>query len=202
VSENALFAAGLTIAAYQQKEVVPLPVRTSPSNWQRVLILKDGSQVFARPIRSDDAPKILLLLQSVNREDLRLRFFDSIKEFSQEFISKLTQIDHSRAMAFVASDELESDIVGVVRLHSTPSMKMASLRFCSNRIERAGGWALMQLIIEYARSEALKFISGQILHENTVMLNMSRELGFDIKVDSTELDIYNVTLALAGGKRL
>jgi|HubBroStandDraft_2_1064218.scaffolds.fasta_scaffold2433377_2 acetyltransferase len=54
------------------------------------------------------------------------------------------------------------------------------------------------LIIEYARSEALKSISGQILHGNSVMLNMSRELGFDVKVDPTERDIYNVTLTLAG----
>jgi acetyltransferase len=169
-----------------------------------VLILKDGSQVFVRPIRSDDAPKILLLLQSVNREDLRLRFFDSIKEFSQEFISKLTQIDHSRAMAFVASDELESDIVGVVRLHFDALHENGEFAILlkSDRKGRGMGWALMQLIIEYARSDTLKFISGQILHENSVMLNMSRELGFDIKVDPTELDIYNVTLALAGGKRL
>jgi hypothetical protein len=59
--------------------------------------------VFVRPIRSDDEPKLLLLLQSVNREDLRLRFFDSIKEFSHEFISK-TQLNCSRGMAFVAAD--------------------------------------------------------------------------------------------------
>jgi hypothetical protein len=34
------------------------------------------------------------------------------------------------------------------------------------------------------------------------MLNMSRELGFDAKVDPTEWDIYNVTLMLAGSERL
>jgi acetyltransferase len=70
----------------------------------------------------------------------------------------------------------------------------------SDRKGRGLGWGLMQLIIEYARSEALKSISGQILHENSVMLIMSRELGFDVKVDPIELDIYNATLALTGGE--
>ena len=175
-------------------------VSTYPSNWQRVLILKDGSRVFVRPIRSDDAPKILSLLRSVSQEDLRLRFFDSIKEFSHEFISKLTQLDYSRAMAFVASDEAEGDIVGVVRLHSDSAHETGEFAILlkSDRKGRGLGWALMQLIIEYARSKALKSISGQILHGNSVMLNMSRELGFDVKVDPTERDIYNVTLTLAG----
>ena len=181
-----------------------MAVRTYPSNWQRVLILKDGSQVFVRPIRSDDAPKILSLLQSVSQDDLRLRFFDSIKEFSHEFISKLTQLDYSRAMAFVASDEAEGDIVGVVRLHSDSAHETGEFAILlkSDRKGRGLGWALMQLIIEYARFEALKSISGQILHENSVMLNMSRELGFDVKVDPTEWDIYNVALMLAGSERL
>jgi acetyltransferase len=180
--------------------VVPLAVRPYPSNWQRVLILKDGSRVFARPIRPDDAPKILSLLRSVSQEDLRLRFFDSIKEFSHEFIVKLTQLDYSRAMAFVASDEAEGDIVGVVRLHSDSTHETGEFAILlkSDRKGRGLGWALMQLIIEYARSKALKSISGQILHGNSVMLNMSRELGFDVTVDPTERDIYNVTLTLAG----
>ena len=47
-------AAGSTVAADCQKKVVTLAVPPYPSNWQRVLILKDGSQVFVRPIRSGD----------------------------------------------------------------------------------------------------------------------------------------------------
>ena len=38
----------------------------------------------------------------------------------------------------------------------------------------------MQLIIEYARAEGLRSIHGQVLPENTTMLEMCRELGFRI----------------------
>jgi len=49
----------------------------------------------------------------VTKEDLRLRFFDSIKEFSH-LIAELTELDYLQAMAFVAIDEVNSEILGVV----------------------------------------------------------------------------------------
>ena len=48
----------------------------------------------------------------------------------------------------------------------------------------------MQMIIEYARSEGLKTISGDVLVDNTVMLAMCRSLGFDVKADPVE---HNMT---------
>jgi acetyltransferase len=52
------------------------------------------------------------------------------------------------------------------------------------------------MIIEYARSEGLKRIFGQILHENSVMLKMCRELGFEVDTNPEDRSIYEVTLKL------
>jgi hypothetical protein len=54
----------------------------------------------------------------------------------------------------------------------------------------------MQLIIEYTKSEGLKQIDGQILHENAVMLKMCRELGFKVKTDTEDRGLCDVTLKL------
>jgi acetyltransferase len=54
----------------------------------------------------------------------------------------------------------------------------------------------MQLIIEYAKSEGLKTISGDVLQENAVMLEMCRSLGFGLKTDPVEHGICNVKLTL------
>lgn len=56
----------------------------------------------------------------------------------------------------------------------------------------------MQLIIEYAKSEGLKRITGQVLQENSAMLKMCRELGFEVKTDAMERDLCDVTLSLEG----
>ena len=54
----------------------------------------------------------------------------------------------------------------------------------------------MQMIIEYARTEGLKTIEGQVLRENTTMLAMCRELGFDIAPDPQDAHTCVVKLAL------
>ena len=175
--------------------------RPYPSQWQRHLVLGDGWRIFVRPIRPDDESLIHDLLVHVSKQDLRLRFFDSIREFSPQFVARLTQIDYAREMAFVAIDEARDEILGVVRLYSGSSHE--TRRVCDPaEIGPQGqglGWALMQLIIEYAKSEGLKRIVGQILQENSVMLKMCRELGFEIKTDTEDRGLANVTLTLGGG---
>ena len=54
--------------------------------WERHLVLGDGWKVFVRPVRAADEPLVLDLLQNGSKEDLRLRFFDSIKELSHPFL--------------------------------------------------------------------------------------------------------------------
>jgi RimJ/RimL family protein N-acetyltransferase len=174
-------------------------VRTTYLKWQRHLVLGDDWRISVRPIRPDDEFLIRDLLVHVTKEDLRLRFFDSIKEFSHQFIAKLADLDYARAMAFVAIDESSSEMLGVVWLYSNPAHETGeyAILLRSDLKGRGLGWALMQLIIEYAKSEGLKQISGEILQENSVMLKMCRELGFEVKTDARDRGVCGVTLALA-----
>ncbi|HTM96143.1 MAG TPA: GNAT family N-acetyltransferase, partial [Croceibacterium sp.] len=98
------------------------------------------------------------MLKHVTMHDLRLRFFAPMKEFSHEFIARLTQLDYARAMAFVAFDEASDEPVGVVRIHSDSIYESGeyAILLRSDLKGRGLGWTLMQLIIEYARSEGLK----------------------------------------------
>jgi acetyltransferase len=173
-------------------------VRPYPSQWQRHLEVKDGWRVLARPIRPEDEPVIHEFLRHVTSHDLRLRFFAPMKEFTHEFIARLTQLDYARAMAFVAFDEATDEMVGVVRIHSDSIYETGeyAILLRSDLKGRGLGWALMQLIIEYAKSEGLKTISGDVLTENTVMLEMCRQLGFEVKADPVEHNICDVKLVL------
>jgi acetyltransferase len=55
----------------------------------------------------------------------------------------------------------------------------------------------MRLLIEWARTEGLRVIEGQVLCENEIMLAMCRELGFTVSPDPTDPDISVVTYALS-----
>jgi len=173
-------------------------VRPYPTQWERHLQVKDNWRIFARPIRPEDEPTIHEFLRHVTAEDLRLRFFAPMKEFTHEFIARLTQLDYARAMAFVAFEETTNEMVGVVRIHSDSVYESGeyAILLRSDLKGRGLGWALMQLIIEYAKAERLKTISGDVLQENVVMLEMCRNLGFEVKTDPTERDLCNVKLRL------
>jgi RimJ/RimL family protein N-acetyltransferase len=201
LARQALTATAMDVADKSGFEVAMSLARSINLRWQRHLVLGDDWRIFVRPIRPDDEFLVRDLLIHVSKEDLRLRFFDSIKEFSHRFLASLTDIDYARAMAFVAIDETSGDLLGVVRLHLDADRESGeyAILLRSDLKGRGLGWALMQLIIEYGKSESLKRICGQILHENSVMLKMCRELGFEVKTDAEDLGVYDVALALDGG---
>jgi GNAT superfamily N-acetyltransferase len=173
-------------------------VGITDTRWQRHLVIHDGWRIFVRPTGQEDEPLIRDLLGHVSKEDVRLRFFDSIKEFSHQFIVKLTDPDGLRAIAFVAFDEASSETLGVVWLYCDAVHETGeyAILLRSDLKGRGLGWALMQLIIEYAKSEGLKQMCGQILQENAVMLKMCRELGFKVVTDAQDGGVCDVTLTL------
>ena len=171
-------------------------IRPYPSQWERHIVL--GGEIFVRPLKPDDEGLIRDLLVHVSKQDLRLRFFDSLKEFSPRFVARLTDLDYAHAMAFVAIDEISLESLGVVRLRADENHDTGeyAILLRSALKGRGLGWSLMQMIIEYAKSEGLKAISGDVLADNTVMLAMCRSLGFEVKSDPQEHDICNVRLTL------
>jgi acetyltransferase len=173
-------------------------VRPYPKEWERHLTLRDGAAIFVRPIRPEDEPLYGPFFAGVTPQDLRLRFFAPVKDFSHAFIARFTQIDYARAMAFIAIEEATGQMLGVVRLHADPNYETGeyAILLRSDLKGRGLGWLLMQQIIEYARAEGLKTIEGQVLSENTTMLAMCRELGFAISSDPQEPDTCRVKLPL------
>jgi acetyltransferase len=174
-------------------------VRPYPTEWERELHLLNGMRIDVRPMRPEDEPAIVKLLQRASPEDIRLRFFHAVKDFSHQFVVRLTQLDYARAMAFVAIDPATRDAIGAVRLHSDSRYEKAeyAILLRSDLKGRGLGWALMQLLIEYARAEGLKSLFGEVLNENTTMLAMASELGFKVERDPRDASISIVSLDLA-----
>ena len=174
-------------------------IRPYPVEWERQLTLKEGWRVDVRPVRPEDEVLYPPFFAKVTQEDLRLRFFAKVKEFSHAFIARLTQIDYSRAMAFAAIEHDTGDLLGVVRLHADANHEEGeyAILLRSDLKGRGLGWALMQLMIEYARADGLDRVTGQVLRENTTMIEMCKALGFDARPDPDDQDIKIVELDLS-----
>jgi acetyltransferase len=90
-------------------------------------------------------------------------------------------------------------MLGVARLHANADYDSAEFAVLvrSDLKGKGIGWLLMQTIIEYARSEGIGKIEGQVLRENATMLRMCSELGFSIDPDSNDADTCVVKMLVA-----
>ncbi len=171
-------------------------IRPYPKEWERPVTLRDGTAVLIRPIRPEDEALYAPFFAEVTDQDLRLRFFAPIKEFSHAFVARLTQLDYARAMAFIAIDSSSGAMLGVVRLHANANYDAAEYAVLvrSDCKGRGLGWLLMQTMIDYASAEGLQTVEGQVLQDNTTMIAMCRELGFAVTPDPQDPDLYLVKL--------
>jgi RimJ/RimL family protein N-acetyltransferase len=102
-------------------------------------------------------------------------------------------------MAFIAIAEVTGRLLGVVRLHDDPDGETAEFAILlRTHLKGHGlGWLLMKHMIANAKAKGLHTVRGQVLDENSTMLQMCEELGFHIGDDPLERGVKEVTLPLA-----
>ena len=76
-------------------------------------------------------------------------------------------------------------MLGLVRLIDELDEKTAQFAILvRSRLKGHGlGWLLMRRVIDYAKEKGLRRVYGDVLVENTTMLQMCAELGFHVVED-------------------
>ena len=158
-----------------------LAIRPYPRDLERKEAVPGFGSVLLRPIRPEDAPALSEFFLHLSAEDIRLRFFSPLRSLPASLRVRLTQIDYDREMAFVALRE--EAMIGIGRLVADPDNLRAEFAVIvrSDLKGKGLGSILMQRIVEYARARGTEVIFGDILRENTVMLAMCRQLGFQLE---------------------
>jgi len=161
-------------------------------------VLSDGTRVLTRPLKPDDAALYPEFVADIAPEDSRLRFFSAVRELSEQRIHELTHLDYERAMAFIAFDEAQCKMLGVVRLHLDEDRRDGEFAVIVRSAFKGHGLGrlLMRRMIEYARAIGLGRVRGQVLAENTIMLRMCAQLGFAIDDDPKQKGVKVVRLDL------
>jgi acetyltransferase len=181
---------------------VPEPDKGNLGSSELHQTVRGGERIMIRPARPEDVALYRDFLADVSAEDLRLRFFARIAEFSAEETDKLGHLDYKHETAFVALDEDTGRMLGLVRLKDELDEKTAEFAILvRSRFKGHGvGWMLMRRIIDYAKEKGLRRVYGDVLAENTAMLQMCAELGF--RAEDMGSDIRRVVLDLqdTGGR--
>ncbi len=180
---------------------VPCAIRPYPTQWEQKRALMDGSEVLVRPIRPDDERFYQRFMEKMTPDDVRLRLFAPVREFSHSFLARMTQIDYGREMAFIAlrtASDGSQEMLGVARFFADPDYEKGeyAVMVRSDLKGHGVGWVLMHHLIRYARSEGLKALWGSVLTENANMLRMCRDLGFHVERDPDDASAFAVRLDL------
>ena len=164
--------------------------------------IRGGEHVLIRQVRPQDVALYPDFLGDVSAEDLRLRFFARIAELSAAESHKLTHLDYSHEMAFIALDEDTGRMLGLVRLKDELDERTAEFAILvRSRLKGHGlGWLLMRRVIDYANEKGLRRVYGDVLAENTSMLQMCAELGFHAQDIGSNMRRVVLDLENAGGR--
>lgn len=151
-----------------------------------------------RPIRPADIALYPEFLGRTSPSDIRFRFLAPRKNFPDEMLKRLTQLDYERDMAFVALEEATGDLAGIGRLSSDPDRETAEYALLIRTdVQGQGlGFALLSRLIEHARREGIGRIEGIVLADNRKMLAMCRDFGFVIEHHPQEQGVYLAVLQL------
>ncbi len=181
----------------QGPPVAPTPGKGALSELHETI--RGGERVLIRRARSEDMALHPDFLRNVSAEDLRLRFFGRITELSAAEIDKLTRLDYRHEMAFIALDQDTGHMLGLVRLIDELDEETAQFAILvRSQLKGHGlGWLLMRRIIDYAKEKGLRRVYGDVLAENTTMLQMCAELGFHAEdigsnIRRVVLDLENI----------
>ncbi len=175
-------------------------IQPYPQELEETVTLRGGRAFWLAPIRPEDENALIDMLSRSAPEDIRLRFFAPIRNIGHAFAARLTQIDYSREMAFVAraAGDPDGDILGAARIVTDAEGIEGEFGIMvrSDQKGKGLGYALMQKILSYARARGMRRVFAEVLAENTSMLALAQELGFVRQAPGEDMTIRHVELEL------
>jgi acyl-CoA synthetase (NDP forming)/GNAT superfamily N-acetyltransferase len=174
-----------------------------PEQLLHTIQARDGRRYTLRPVRPEDEPALLRLLESLRPEDIRLRFFASIRYFSHEMAARMTQIDYDREIAFVAMPEGEPEaLCAIAHLVLDPYGEEGEFALLVHHGHTGAGLgrALMTALLNGGRQRGLQRVIGDVLRENGPMLALARGLGFRSLSHPDEPDCRRVVIDLGSAQ--
>ena len=162
-----------------------LVISPYPEKYAKHIMLHDDHQVLLRPIRPEDEPMELEMINTISDQSLYYRFFGYVPKVTHDFMIRMTHIDYDREMALVAeiNDGKKKQMIGVVRIIADAWSESAEFAILiADPWQNKGlGSQMMDYMLEIARDKGIMKIYASVLGINTHMVRMFRERGFELK---------------------
>ena len=166
-----------------------------PKQLERYETLRDGTEIFLRPVKPTDESAISEMLYSLSEESVRKRYMTRTVAFPHKDVQQLANVDYQNTLAIVgvvpsvAGDE----IVAIGEYFLEPRQGEAEVAFVvQDEWQQKGmGTLLLKFLSEVARKRDVKSFHAKVLPQNKAMLAVFHNSGYNIK---TEFDgeVYDI----------
>lgn len=184
----------------------PIHRRNLPGRWREQLVMGDGRELILRPIEAGDAEALRSGFGLLHPDEIRMRFLHPMKELSAPLAERLAHPDPRREIALVAAEPLPAGqalIGAVARASIDDSGEAAEFAIIVSRfVGRQGlGKLMLKRIILWCRRKKLARLYGDVLDENTAMLELARSLGFRRSHQADDRGVTRIVLDLKPATR-
>lgn len=153
--------------------------------------LGNGQKIEIRPIVPDDKAALRDGLQRLSPTSRYRRFMAPLKDFSEEQLRYLTEIDYADHMAWVAfALEDKTKGLGVARYlrnSEDPEVAESAVTVVDSHQNLGLGGLLLRQLACSARKNGIKRFRSYVLRDNAPMLGMLAEYGALITPDSQDM---------------
>ena len=166
---------------------IELPVRTPvyPDELERTVELRDGSEVFIRPLRLTDEARVRDLFYKLSPESIHHRFFQMLKTLPHEKIQNLLRIDYESDMGIVVLSGRgeDAEMLAIAHYLRDPRTNMAEAAFLVQDAwqSRGIGTALMETLVAAAQSNGIAGFTANVLAANSGMIRVFHRCGFRVE---------------------
>jgi RimJ/RimL family protein N-acetyltransferase len=166
----------------------------------RPVMLRDGSAVLIRPVRSADAPLLADGFARLSDRSRRLRFLSPKPALSPVELGYFTDVDHHDHEALGALDHADGRGVGIaryVRDADDPQAAEIAVTVIDDWQGRGLGTELMAQLSERARSEGIRRFTALVAPDNPAMARLLRNVRADLVRREPGALEYEITLGPA-----
>jgi len=164
-------------------------------------VLADGTVMFVRPIRPEDAAMIRDGFERLSAESRYRRFFGAVTHLTDELLDYLTNVDGISHVAFVAGQvtlDLKTErglgVARFVRLADEPEVAEAAVTVVDDMQRKGIGRILLATLADAARERGIKRFRGEVLATNVPMQQILAEASAAVvRADGVTVE-YDVAL--------
>ena len=137
--------------------------------------LRDGTHVRMRPIRADDAPRLVALYDRLSRDTRYHRFFSVMRRLPPDWARFLADVDYRTRLALVVQAPDDPDtLIAVARYEPAGEPGLAEVAFVvqDGWQDRGLGTALFGELLEAAAVNGIARFRAWVLAGNRRMLDL------------------------------